>query len=111
MAIKKTYRGQPFDMEAMVRQHKSTVAAGNMRANANGDILGNGGVVIRKAGEVSRQHFNNTKTVVSDNVSLKTPLEPEKTKKQITPKQPPQAEKKPAKEVELPNGDIIVDDE
>lgn len=109
MAIKKTYRGQSIDMEALVRQNKNTVAAGNMRANANGDILGNGGVIIRKAGELSRQHYNNTQKTVSDNVSLKDPIKDDTNKKQVTAKKT-NTTKKSVTEVEQDNGDIVIED-
>lgn len=110
MAIKKTYRGQSIDMEALVRQNKDTVAAGNMKANANGDILGNGGVIIRKAGEVSRQHYNNTQNTVTENVSLKDPVKDD-SKKQVTAKRSNVVTpKKEVTEVEQDNGDIVMEE-
>jgi hypothetical protein len=53
----RTMRGQAFDMEALREKNANTVAAGNARMNARGDILGSGGRVIRSREEIVRDYY------------------------------------------------------
>ena len=47
-----TMRGDPIDMHALMSRHATTTAIGNARMNARGDILGQGGTVLKTQEQV-----------------------------------------------------------
>tara|TARA_B100000929_G_C15493599_1_gene415265 strand:- start:790 stop:1200 length:411 start_codon:yes stop_codon:yes gene_type:complete len=126
MANRKTYRGKLIDMDALQRQNEQSTAMGNMGVNAKGDKLGKGGKVVEPANSRSRTHYNTKRTTVNNRGSLKS--EPtkderkvfdeqkdEKAKTTANQKKGPSTQKKPSKqqaatEVELDNGDIVVEE-
>lgn len=59
-------------MESVIAQQGDTVAIGNMRVNAKGDLLGPGGKVVKTADERAREFYKNSETNVDDNVSIKS---------------------------------------
>lgn len=71
---KRTYRtakGKTIDMEAMRIANEKTIAAGNMKVNARGDIV-KGGKVVQTAKERVAPSY--TKVTQTADVSLKKPL-------------------------------------
>lgn len=50
-----TAMGNQIDMSALAIKHSSTVALGNARMNARGDVLGNGGVVLRTQEQIEAE--------------------------------------------------------
>lgn len=60
----RTMRGQPIDMEALRERNAKTVAAGNARMNARGDILGAGGKIIRSREEIVQEYHNQARPEV-----------------------------------------------
>ena len=44
----RSYRGKEVDMVSLAKQNEKTVALGNAHMNGKGDILGQGGVVVKK---------------------------------------------------------------
>ena len=50
-----TALGEQIDMAALAAKHSSTVALGNARMNARGDILGNKGVVLRTQEQIEQE--------------------------------------------------------
>jgi len=50
-----TALGHPIDMSALAARHSNTVALGNARMNARGDILGNNGVVLRTQEQIEEE--------------------------------------------------------
>jgi len=60
-----------IDMEAMRTANEKTIAAGNMKVNAKGDIV-QGGKIVKSAKERVAQSYQ--KTTQIKNVSLKKPL-------------------------------------
>ena len=67
-----TSKGKVIDMESVIAQQGDTVAIGNMRVNAKGDLLGPGGKVIKTADERAREFYKNSETNVDENVSIKS---------------------------------------
>ena len=45
-------RGEPVDFDLLQHQNKNTIAIGNANMNANGDILGRGGKIIRRVEDI-----------------------------------------------------------
>lgn len=86
-------KGQVVDMTQILAQHEETVAIGNARMNARGDLLGPGGRIVKTRDQVAME-FNSAAHGVKK-VSLKelqpdtfqTPTEfAEEMKKKTTPK-------------------------
>lgn len=50
-----TALGHPIDMSALASRHANTVALGNAKMNARGDILGNNGVVLRTQEQIEEE--------------------------------------------------------
>jgi len=50
-------RGKEVDMEKMSLRHEKTPAVGNMKVNARGDELGEGGKVIRTREQVLQDYY------------------------------------------------------
>ena len=133
MTIKKSNRGIPIDFDALMAKASESTAVGNMKVNAQGDLLGRGGQVVQRNEERVRAYYkNNPRSSTSASLKGETPaqkLQPDTStvaapktaataKENVrTAKPEPVAEPDefdaPAepvgyKEVELPNGDIEV---
>ena len=128
MTIKKSNRGVPIDFDALMAKAGESTAVGNMRVNAQGDLLGKGGEIIQKNEDRVRAYYkNNPRSSTSSSLKGDTPtqkLQPDaatpapKTaataKENIRTAQPVaepdefDAPQEPIgyREVELPNGDI-----
>ena len=107
-----TYRGVTIDMDAMRRENEKVVALGNMRVNARGDQLGKNGTITKTADQIARENHRIPQAIA--HVGLKGDMPEggpniEGNKPASTPVKP--TSKKVAKETELPNGDIVVDDD
>jgi len=133
MTVKRTNRGVPIDFDALMAKAGDSTAVGNMRVNAQGDVLGRGGEVVQKNEDRVRAYYKNNPRS-STSTSLKGDTAPQKLQPdapvQGAPKTAATAKEnvrtaKPApapvvepdefdapqepigyKEVELPNGDI-----
>lgn len=66
----KTYRslrGKEVDMEKLTLQNELQPAVGNMRVNARGDELGQGGEIVRTREEVLKDYYDkNPRSVRED---------------------------------------------
>lgn len=71
MGTRKSNRGQPIDMEALIAANKRTPAVGNMRVNAAGDVIGTGGEVIKNNEERVREYYTKNPRSSTSKVSLK----------------------------------------
>ncbi len=67
-----TSKGKVIDMESIIAQQGDSVAIGNMRVNAKGDLLGPGGKVIKTADERAREFYKNSDSSVDQQVSVKS---------------------------------------
>jgi hypothetical protein len=50
-------RGKEIDMEKLSLRHEKTPAVGNMRVNARGDELGEGGKIVRTREQVLQDYY------------------------------------------------------
>lgn len=105
--IYRTSSGIPIDMEAIRSRHAREVAVGNMNVNAQGDRLGKGGKVVKKAQDVYRAQQAEHSSSTTKQVSIKDMNEVATVTPPAT--KPTKSSKK--KETTLPNGDIIVSDQ
>ena len=106
-----TYRGTTIDMESLGRENEYTTAIGNMKVNARGDQIDRG-VITKTADELARENHRVQSVVVSTGLKGRQPQPPAEIQldlpKQVKPKS--SKEKQVVKEIELPNGDIVVGD-
>tara|TARA_B100001094_G_scaffold120078_1_gene115764 strand:- start:2143 stop:2493 length:351 start_codon:yes stop_codon:yes gene_type:complete len=111
MVQRRTNKGQVIDMDALTIKGENEVALGNMRVNAKGDKLGDGGKVVQAKEEVAREYYANNPKAVVQSVSIKdavdrSPIVDEASK--IVKPSVKKTKVKKTKEVELPNGDIEI---
>jgi hypothetical protein len=133
MTIKRSNRGVSIDFDALMAKAGESAAVGNMRVNAQGDVLGKGGEIVQKNEDRVRAYYkNNPRSSTSASLKGDTPtqkLQPDvvtdgapKTaataKENVRTAKPapatvvePEEFDAPAepvgyREVELPNGDI-----
>lgn len=132
MTTYRSNKGVPIDFDSLVSaSSKSSAALGNMRVNAQGDVLGPNGTVVQKNEDRVRAYYKNNPRSSTAGASLKG----ESPSQKLTPDAPAPVEVKTAKtakasaapapapvvepdefdapnepvgyrEVELPNGDI-----
>ena len=103
-----TYRGVTLDMDSIRRENEKVPAIGNMKVNARGDQI-RGGQIIKNVSEVAKENHKLQSAVV--NTGLKGPL-PEAAKDlTLAPKATPAKKDKSVREVELPSGDIIIEED
>ena len=101
-----SYRGVTMDMDSLRRENEKVTAIGNMKVNARGDEI-KGGQIIRNIDEIARESHKTQSAVI--NTGLKGPLPASPTSVLEAPKPTKVAKtEKSVKEVELPNGDIIM---
>jgi hypothetical protein len=68
----KTYtsvRGKEIDMEKLSLVHEKTPAVGNMRVNARGDELGEGGKIVRTREQVLQDYYAQNPNALREEVS------------------------------------------
>lgn len=117
-----TYRGLTLDMDTLGRDNEKSVAIGNMRVNARGDQIDRG-KITKTADQIARENHRVQSAVVNTGLKGKQPVAPVPVLEQAKPRAAPTTKapvptatsatvrsNPPIKEVELPNGDIIVDD-
>ena len=108
-----TYRGTTIDMDSMRRENEKVPAIGNMKVNAKGDQI-KGGLVTKTADQIARENHRVQSTIIHTGLKGPMPEAPVSVKTPI--KVPVKATVKPAKipktkEVELPSGDIIIEED
>lgn len=135
MTIKRSNRGASIDFDALMAKAADSTAVGNMRVNAQGDVIGKGGEIVQRNEDRVRAYYkNNPRSSTSASLKGDTPtqkLQPDTpisnapktaaTAKENIRTAMPQAQpvaepdefdapNEPVgyREVELPNGDIEV---
>lgn len=53
----KSMQGKPIDIDSLRQRHETTLAVGNAKVNARGDVLGPGGKIIKKAEDVATEYY------------------------------------------------------
>jgi hypothetical protein len=66
MAKYKTMQGREIDMDKLMTQNELMPAIGNVRVNARGDELGQGGKIIRKREEVIAEYYENNPKAIPE---------------------------------------------
>lgn len=56
--VHRSMKGKVVDIEKLTKQNELMPAIGNMRVNARGDLLGPGGVIIKKREEIVSEYYN-----------------------------------------------------
>lgn len=56
--IYKSAQGRVVDMEKLRLASEETIAVGNMRVNARGDQIGNGGKVVKTRNQLMREYYD-----------------------------------------------------
>lgn len=82
MAIRRTNRGTPIDIDALLASNQNVMAIGNMRVNAAGDLLGAHGEIIQKNEDRVRAYYKNNPKSSTAKASLKGKL-PESSDQEI----------------------------
>jgi hypothetical protein len=111
MVQRRTNKGQVIDMDALTIKGENEVALGNMRVNAKGDKLGDGGKVVQAKESVAREYYANNPKAVVQAVSIKDAVDRSPVIDEASKIVKPSVKKtkvKKTKEVELPNGDIEI---
>jgi|TARA_B000000557_G_C20783627_1_gene447646 hypothetical protein len=109
MVQRRTNQGQMIDMDALALKNEKEIALGNMKVNARGDKLGKGGKIIAERDQVARAYYENNPKAVVQSVSIKDAVDDKPVVEQsATIVKPKKTKVKKTKEVELPNGDIEI---
>lgn len=130
MATRRTNRGQSLDLDTLFNAGKNVPAVGNMKVNANGDVIDGKGKVVKKKEDRVREYYRDNPKSSTSGVSLRGEQQklqadvidkPTVTKEQVAAKQqqikeeltqpdefdaPDNQEPLGYKEVHLPSGDI-----
>ena len=80
MSKHKTSRGREFNMQAFTSNRGETVAVGNSRRNARGDMLGAGGKILTTSQEITNTVYNKQASAQNKKIN---PLEQEVGRKEI----------------------------
>jgi len=102
-----TYRGNKINMDVMRRENEKVPAIGNMKVNAKGDQI-SGGNITKTADDIARERHRVQSVLV--NSGLKGP-QPTSNVNLDVAKPAAKTTTKTAKEKELPNGDIVIDND
>ena len=109
MTARRTNQGQQIDMDALALKNEKEIALGNMKVNARGDKLGKGGKIVAERDQVARAYYENNPKAVVQSVSIKDAVDDKPVVEQSEAIVKPKKTKvKKTKEVELPNGDIEI---
>ena len=64
-------RGKEVDMEKMSLRFEKTPAVGNMRVNARGDEIGEGGKVVRTREQVLQDYYAQNPSALQEEVATR----------------------------------------
>jgi len=105
-----TYRGVSLDMDSLRRENEKVPAMGNMGVNAKGDKI-KGHLVTKTSEQIARESHQIKTTIVRTGLKGPAPESPvalEPPKPIGKPKESPATK---VKEVELPSGDIVIEED
>jgi hypothetical protein len=63
----RTAHGKQLDIDKLRLVNEKTIAVGNMKVNARGDQLGQGGQIVTPRNQVMNQQYKIQGTIISDN--------------------------------------------
>lgn len=67
----KTYtslRGKQIDMERLALKNENEIAVGNVRVNARGDEIGEGGKIVRTREQILQDYYKNNPSAVKEEI-------------------------------------------
>lgn len=64
-------RGKEIDMEKLSLRNEKTQAVGNMRVNARGDELGEGGKIVRTREQVLQDYYAQNPNAMREEVAVR----------------------------------------
>jgi hypothetical protein len=73
----RTAHGKQLDIDKLRLVNEKTIAVGNMKVNARGDQLGQGGKVVATRNEVMNQQYKLHSPMVSDNMPIPENVAPD----------------------------------
>ena len=82
----RTMQGRMVDIEQLRAANESTPAVGNMNVNARGDVLGQGGKIVKPKAEVIKKYYEQPKGMAADTVVRNDPPPPRPQVKAAAPK-------------------------
>ena len=68
--VNRTINGKPIDWDKIYKKNSQSIAAGNAKMNARGDIIGDSGKVIKTVEEIEEE-YNDTNPNAVKHVSIK----------------------------------------
>lgn len=71
MVVRRSNRGASIDMDALISANNNVPALGNMRVNAQGDVLGVHGEIVQKNEDRVRAYYQNNPKSSTAHASLK----------------------------------------
>ena len=89
MPTRRTNRGQSIDVDALFNANKNIPAIGNMKVNANGDVIDGKGNIIKKKEDRVREYYRDNPKSSTSGLSLKgaqQSLSPDEADTQQAPK-------------------------
>ena len=62
----RTMQGRMVDIDKLRAANEAVQAVGNMNVNARGDVIGQGGIVVRSKSDVMKEYYETPKGVAQD---------------------------------------------
>ena len=59
-------RGKPIDMERLALKNEIEIAVGNLKVNARGDEIGEGGKIIRTREQILQDYYKDNPNAVKE---------------------------------------------
>lgn len=103
-----TYKGVTIDMDSMRRENEKVPAVGNMKVNARGDQIKNG-KIVKTADQIARESHRTKSAIIKTGLKGPIPNAPESPVNAASRKAPVKSVEAATKEVEQPNGDIVIE--
>ena len=92
-------QGRMVDIDKLRAANEAVQAVGNMNVNARGDVIGQGGRVVRSKSEVMKEYYETPKGVAQDTVSREQAQPAPKAQPQVMNPTTKQIEEKATKTV------------
>jgi hypothetical protein len=64
----KSMQGKTVDIEKLAKQHELTPAVSNIKINARGDLLGDGGKIVQRREDVVSSYYESAPKVKATNI-------------------------------------------
>jgi hypothetical protein len=95
----RTMQGRMVDIDKLRAANEAVQAVGNMNVNARGDVIGQGGKIIRTKDAVMKDYYQTPKGVAQDTVSREQSQPAPKAQPQVMNPTVKQIQEKPVKTV------------